>query len=135
MIGVTADANIYISSLIFSGVPRQFMQAAEEGKFQLAISDAVLAEIRRVLRVKFAWSEESTEATLQHLLGGVTLVYPTEMIDAVSRDPDDNRVIECAVAAGSSYIVTGDNDLLSLGNYCGIQIIKVADFLRLLPVL
>jgi predicted nucleic acid-binding protein len=35
----------------------------------------------------------------------------------------------------SSYIVTGDNDLLRLGSYGSIQIVKVADFLKLLPTL
>ena len=53
-------------------------------------------------------------------------------IDAVVTDPDDNRVLECAVAAGLRFIVTGDNDLLRLGSYAEIQIVKVADFLELI---
>lgn len=47
-------------------------------------------------------------------------------------DPDDNRVLECAVAAGSRYIVSGDRDLLNLGSYAGIPILRVSDFLALL---
>jgi len=43
-----------------------------------------------------------------------------------------NRVLECAVAAGSQFIVTGDTDLLDLGHYSGIQIVRVADFMKLL---
>ncbi len=61
------------------------------------------------------------------------LVHPTEIIDAVPDDPDDNRILECPVAAASGYIVTGDNDLLRLGCYGGIQIVRVVDFLKLLP--
>jgi putative PIN family toxin of toxin-antitoxin system len=131
VIGVTADANIYISSLIFAGVPRQFVQAAEDGKFQLAISNALIVEVRRVLLVKFKWSEDDVAATIVQLAGCTTLVHPTQTIDAVPDDPDDNRVLECAVAANSSYIVTGDGDLLRLGGYAGIRMIRVADFLRL----
>ena len=61
-----------------------------------------------------------------------SLVHPTQTIDAVPEDPDDNRVLECAVAAGSLYIVTGDTALLRLGKYEGIQILRVADFVRLI---
>ena len=43
----------------------------------------------------------------------------------------DNRILECAVAAGSDYIVSGDKDLLRLGSYDAIRILNVADFLAL----
>ena len=51
----------------------------------------------------------------------------------MKNDPDDHRVLECAVAAGSQYIVSGDSDLLQLGHYGGIQIVRVADFIKRLP--
>jgi predicted nucleic acid-binding protein len=47
-----------------------------------------------------------------------------------NRDPADNKIIECAVTAGSDYIVTGDKDLLRLGQYDAIRIVNVADFLN-----
>jgi uncharacterized protein len=50
-------------------------------------------------------------------------------IDTVSSDPDDNRVLECAVSAGSEMVVTGDADLLRLASFRGIEIVTVADFL------
>lgn len=72
------------------------------------------------------------DEALALLVGCTTFVQPVPKWDVVPDDPDDNRVMECAVAAGSKYIVTGDNDLLRLGNYSGIAILKVADFLKLL---
>ena len=132
MIGVTADTNVYISALVFAGTPRQFLLEAEAGRFRLAISDAILVELRGVLRDKFSWSETAVEAAIGHLFGCATVVNPTEVLDVVPGDEDDNRVVECAVAAGSRFIVTGDGDLLRLGSYAGIQILKVAEFLALL---
>jgi uncharacterized protein len=41
----------------------------------------------------------------------------------------DNRVLECAVASKSDVIVTGDDDLLRLNPFQGIQIMKPRDFL------
>jgi predicted nucleic acid-binding protein len=50
-------------------------------------------------------------------------------LDAVKDDPSDNRIVECAVSAGSDYLVTGDKDLLRLGQYDSVRIVNVADFL------
>ncbi len=67
-------------------------------------------------------------------LSAVTnLVHPAVTIDAISEDPDDNRILECAVAAQSAFIISGDNHLPRLGTYNGIRILKVVDFMALLP--
>jgi uncharacterized protein len=57
-----------------------------------------------------------------------TRVQPIERIDAVTADADDNRILECAVAAGSECIVSGDSDLLGLGKFRGIKIQRPAEF-------
>jgi uncharacterized protein len=135
VIGVTADSNIYISAINFGGVPRDFINAARRRRFQLAISSVLLTEVQRILTVKFSWTAEELQRETVRISRITTLVHPTQTLDAVPDDPDDNRVLECAVAASSRYIVTGDNDLLRLGSYGGIRIVRVADFLRLLPTL
>jgi predicted nucleic acid-binding protein len=57
-------------------------------------------------------------------------VTPTQTLDIIQVDPPDNRILECAAAAKSDYIVTGDKrHILPLGTYAGIPIVKVADFL------
>lgn len=57
-------------------------------------------------------------------------VTPSLQIDAVPADPDDNRVLECAVEAASDVIVSGDLDLLRIGSYAGIPIQTVSEFLQ-----
>jgi predicted nucleic acid-binding protein len=52
-------------------------------------------------------------------------------LDIIKEDPPDNRILECAVAAGSDLIVTGDKDLLRLKTYDSIGIVTVSDFLDL----
>ena len=59
-------------------------------------------------------------------------VAPTEKLDVVKSDSDDNKILECAVAAGSDYLVTGDNDILSLGSYGKTRMIKPSDFLAIM---
>jgi putative PIN family toxin of toxin-antitoxin system len=133
VIGVTADSNIYISGLVFAGPPLEFLDAARAGRFQLNLSDPLLDEILRVLRDKFRWPQARLNDLPARLDKFTQRVHPVVRLDVVKNDPDDNRVLECAVAAGSQYIVSGDSDLLDLGHYSGIQIVRVADFIKLLP--
>jgi putative PIN family toxin of toxin-antitoxin system len=132
VVDVTVDANIYISALEFGGLPLRFLNHARRGVFQISISEAVLAEVRRVLHDKFLWQDARLDEAIAELGAFTTKVEPTETLTVVEANPDDDRVLECAVTAGSRYIVTGDNDLLRLGAYTNIQIIRVADFLAII---
>jgi predicted nucleic acid-binding protein len=59
------------------------------------------------LRERFLWTAEAAEEQAVRLLRIARLVNPTESIDAVPDDPDDNRILECAVTARSDYVVSG----------------------------
>jgi putative PIN family toxin of toxin-antitoxin system len=78
-------------------------------------------------------ARRSVDEALLQLARCTELVQPTEMLDVVPHDPDDNRVLECAVAAGSAFVVSGDKDLLDLAEFRNIRILKVADFMKLIP--
>jgi putative PIN family toxin of toxin-antitoxin system len=128
---VTADTNILISGLNFAGVPRQILGLAESGLIHLAVSDDILDEVTRVLRrEKFGWPEAEIDRALTQILRFAEHVEPKQRIDAITEDPTDNRIIECAAASRSEYLVTGDNHLLKLRQFGGTQIIKAADFLE-----
>ena len=129
MLKATADSNIYISALQFGGQPLRFLELARSGAIELAISPPIIAEVERVLRDKFKWSDDRAREIAPRLLAFTKYVLPLEALDVVKDDPDDNRILECAKAAGSDFVVTGDDDLLRLGKYADIQIVKVSDFL------
>lgn len=99
---VVLDANVYISALHFGGKPKRILDKANAGDVQIAISQPILDEIVRVLRDKFAWEpDEILEA--QALIASLSKrVTPSEVLDAVPSDPDDNRILECAVETSRS---------------------------------
>lgn len=130
MLKATADTNIYISALQFGGQPLRFLELARAGAMDLAILPPIIAEILRVLRDKFKWPEPQVQDVEPRLAAFTRRVTPTETLDVVKDDPSDNRILECAKAAGSEYVVTGDDDLLRLGKYADIKIVKVSDFLN-----
>ena len=59
----------------------------------------------------------------------VELVEPIE-VPQVVRDPDDNHVLACALAAKAEIVVSGDKDLLDLVNYQDILILTAATALQ-----
>jgi len=127
---VTLDSNIYLSALNFRGIPLLLLDMGARGNIQIAISDAILQEVLRVQREKFKAPPESLERAKLLIEGCTHWVVPTQTLKVVPDDADDNRIVECAVAAGSEAIVTGDKDLLRMGSYQGIYMMTAAAFLR-----
>jgi putative PIN family toxin of toxin-antitoxin system len=126
---VTADSNIYISAMNFGGAPDKLLDMARNGDIVLAISDPIVEEVTHVLHDKFAWTDEAIKLAQARIADFTEKVHPRRAIDVVKEDPSDNRILECAEAGGSEFIVTGDAHLLKLGQFAGMKILKPAEFL------
>lgn len=91
---VTADTNVIISGLNFSGNPRRVLEMAEDGVIHLAVSDAILDEVERVLRRdKFGWPDEEIDKPIKQITRFTEHVEPKQRIDAIKEDPTDNRIL------------------------------------------
>jgi uncharacterized protein len=133
MLRITADTNVIISALNFPGKPRRILDLAEEGVISLAVSDPILDEVARVLRrPKFGWPEDQILRALDQISRFAEHVEPRQTLSVITADPSDNRILECAVAARSNYIVSGDNHLVKLARFELIEIVTTADFLVLI---
>lgn len=129
---VVADTNILVSALQFGGKPKQLLDLAVDGQIELAISEAIIAETLRVLRVKFDRTPEWLAEAEGQLRVIARVVEPTETITAIEADPTDDRILECAVEARAEVVVSGDTHLLNLETFRGRPIQRVAEFLRAL---
>jgi uncharacterized protein len=125
---ITFDANIYISALQYGGKPMALLEYAMDGRVQIAVSEAILTEVHRTLGEKFSWSFRELKPARAMILSMAKLVEPSESVAEVHDDPADNRILECALASGSTEIVTGDKDLLRLKVVAGVKIIAVSEF-------
>jgi uncharacterized protein len=82
-----------------------------------------------VLRDKFQRPPEELQQDESYFRSISRMVSPTERLDAVQLDPTDNPILECALAAASEVVVSGDRHLFELGRFRGITIQRVSDFL------
>lgn len=128
---VVLDTNVIISALLFGGQPRQVLEMVIGGTIGMALSLDILQEVQDVLRrPKFGFPAESIAEIIRELQEISRLVYPTERLNIIPSDPDDNRIVECAWAAKATVIISGDSHLLSLGKYRRIRIFSPAGFLK-----
>ncbi|NOY46208.1 MAG: putative toxin-antitoxin system toxin component, PIN family [Deltaproteobacteria bacterium] len=131
MTRIVCDTNVIVSAVVFGGPPRRVLELVSEGKVAGALSLAICWEVEAVLlRPKFGLTGAQVAAIIEALRDTFYLVSPQETVDAVPDDPDDNRVLEAALAAGADRVVTGDRHLLSLESYRGIRVLSPAEFLK-----
>ena len=127
---VVLDTNVLISALLFGGAPREILEMIIAGSIDCSLSTAILDELRDVLqRPKFGFSCRQAAAVVEELCSVCEVVNPSMRIGVVKGDPDDDRILECALEAKAGIIVSGDSHLLELRTYRGIRILGPADFL------
>ncbi|MHC5716900.1 MAG: putative toxin-antitoxin system toxin component, PIN family [Nostoc sp.] len=131
---VVVDVNIWISALLWGGVPDKVVILAQEQTITIFASDALFLELEITLRrPKFQSKIQSLNLNLEDVINATKDVLefcPTISVDAPQlRDPKDTVVLAAAVAANAEAIVTGDLDLLVLIEFNGIPILTPQDFL------
>jgi uncharacterized protein len=134
MTRVVADTNIYISALMFGGLPGAFLDLAFVGSFTLITSSVLLDELDEKLRGKFEIAPPDADLIRSRLENVAEVVSPAYSLSVITEDPDDNRVLECAIAGRADIIVSGDRHVLKLGGYEGIIILTARQFMdRIMP--
>ena len=126
---IVADTNIYISALNFAGTADKVLTLGRAGLIEIYISPAILDEIGGVLARKFRWSAARVREARAAIGQFTVLVHPQESVSVVREDEADNRILECALAAGADAIVTGDHHLLQLRRFRGARITTPREFL------
>ena len=106
---VVLDTNVLLSACWKAdGNEARVVRMVREGRIEMWITAEVMAEYREVLfREKFAAHHEAARGLLEEVAARALVCAPTERL-AVARDPDDDRLLECALAAGAAYLVTGN---------------------------
>lgn len=127
---ILCDTNVLISALVFpGGPPDRIFRSLIGGRFINHTSPELLDEFRRVLTVKLRLSQEQVGKIVDLVKEHSRLVYPDTRVSEIRSDPDDNRVLECALAAQVHYIVSGDQKhLVSLKSWKGIEILNPRQF-------
>ena len=142
MLKAVFDANVLVSAFLSrekpGGATNQLLRFAVSEAIDLYLSVEIIDEAAGILlerprlRRRYQYSPDQVGQYRSDLLTLAAIIDdPTPMPGSVPRDPDDDKIIACAAAAGAEYLVTRDLDLLSLGRFETITMISPEDFLPL----
>ncbi len=133
---VVLDTNVYVSSVILSrGTPFEILEAWRNQAYILTTSEAIIAEIARVLRYprirdRYAITEADISRLVSSLRTDALIVPDADLAHSICADPDDDKFLACAAIAQADYLVTGDPDLLILRQHEKTVILKPHEFLN-----
>ncbi len=133
MIRLVLDTNVFVSALISTRSNPVLLLDDAGKKYSLYISKEILGEVEDVIsREKFGFTKEKISIALEAILSFCEIIDPEIKVNIIKADPDDNKILECAIACRASYIVSGDAHLLELKEYRNIKIINPKTALGLL---
>jgi putative PIN family toxin of toxin-antitoxin system len=123
------DTNVWISGLVIGGNPAKVIGMFIEGDIVVVTSEELLSELRRKIHQRFPLFAPQLPRLEASIREKAILVHLGARRITVSRDPNDNMVIETALTGNAHYIISGDKDLLVLDSYEGVMILNPEEFL------
>ena len=132
---VVLDTSVWVSSLLWEGLPHRLLELGETGSITLCATTETLAELGEVLRrPMFAAKLAGRQTTVGEIMAG--LIRLVELYSAVPAqrtvpaDSDDDMFIACALSAGAAHIVSGDEHLLGLEQHGTTRVVTPREFLE-----
>ena len=127
---IVADTNFLISSTQwdYSVSHKLLLKLIRENDIIFSTKE-ILDEFVEVLKRDFLYNKEEIENILEKFLQFLTLINPTQQVDIIKEDIEDNKIIECAVESKADYILSYDKHLLNMKEYKGTKIIKPEEIL------
>jgi uncharacterized protein len=129
---VVFDTNVVASASFWRGAPFDCLAAWAQGRCVVVVSSNLLAEYHETVEeLRLDYPSRKCVEWMEALTESAELVFPVERASGATPDPDDEMILECALAAEADFIVSGDKKhLLVLRQFQGIPIISPAEFLR-----
>jgi putative PIN family toxin of toxin-antitoxin system len=126
---VVFDTNVLVAELAFPEEPPVCVAVAEAGAVEVAVSPALLREFAGVLDYDhLPLSAERRAGAVERVVAFARVVEPAVSVDAAD-DPDDDAVLECALAAGADGVISDDAHLRALDEVVGLDVLTRDEFL------
>jgi putative PIN family toxin of toxin-antitoxin system len=130
---IVVDTNIFISALLGSKNSKFIIEKFINGEIDIVITDEIFLEIVETLKdrkFRKIVNKDDLDILTELLKIDAEWVIPEKRVNAC-RDKKDNIILECALSGKVDFIITGDNDLLSLKFFEKVLILTPSQFLKI----
>ena len=123
------DTNVLISAALTKGTPFRIVEHLIKNNALIFSKETISDLSSRKTQLKFDKyvSAEDREAYVNNLILSADLVIIDNLIQGC-RDRDDDKFLETAVKGDAQFIISGDQDLLTMHRFEGIDIVTVQEF-------
>jgi len=132
---VVLDTNVWVSIFFKKTLGKEFSEILKEGDVEIYVTEEILKEISRVLvypKIKnlLKLSGISEKEVIKKIVKNSKLVRPKFKLKVIKEDPEDNKILDCALQARANFIVSGDRHLLKIEQFKKIKILTPREFLK-----
>lgn len=131
---VVLDTNALVASFSKDSPTSTIWRSLLEGKYLLCVSNDILWEYQEIIAQKT--TPQIAENVVNYLLNSpfVEMVTPYYHFELITADRDDNKFVDCAIAANASFIVSDDKHYLPLRQieYPRLYVIRMMEFVSIL---
>ncbi len=134
---VTLDTNVLVSASFWTGDSLRVVDLIDQKTVEFILSDEIIDEYKKVINSEGIMEKTKRKnliliKTAGRVMEDCIIVKPEEKLNIVKEDPDDDKILECAVAGKADFIVTKDNHLLKLKEFRGMKIVRPEEFLKMI---
>ena len=129
---VVIDTNCLLQILARRSPYRPIWDAFLAEKFQLCVSNEILEEYQEILEKQITLSVAENVVLLILNQKNVSFVDPHFRLGLITADPDDNKFVDCAFAAGADYLVSEDShfNVLRTTPFPHINLVTLDEFMQ-----
>ncbi len=120
---VVLDTNVLVSSTLWVGSANKTLLLLIETNVKIFVSKKILDEFERIILRDFPEVSGRLPELMENIMAFSTITESSVSLDVVKADPEDNKIIECAVSSMADFIVTYDKHLLKIKEYDGVRIV------------
>ena len=114
MKNIVLDTNCLLASLSRNQEEYIIWRSLQEGRFNLCVTNEILDEYVEVLQRNISPTIAENVMFLLLNLDNLLFVDTYFKFNLITADPDDNKFVDCAIAANAEYIVTNDKHFKEL---------------------
>ena len=130
---IVLDTNVYIAAFLSKGLVSDILLFTKDEEVEYYTSSEILKETDEKLAKKFNVDKNRRQVFLNLVKQSAQIVFPQEKLSVIKADPDDNKILECAVEANADLIVSIDKHLLKLKKYGHVGIVHPKTLTWIIP--
>ena len=134
---VVLDTNVYIAAALNpqSILYQLIKDSAAHYLAEYYTSPEILTELQEKLEDRFNFKRTDVVRWISQLEQVITVIRPLKKLNVIENDPDDNKILECALEAKADIVVSADKHLYKLKEFKGIKIIHTSSLKYIFPQL